>query len=282
LGSIRVVTDSTANLPADLAASKGIEVVPLQVMFGSESFADGIDITNEQFYERLKQSKALPTTSQPAPGQFAATYRRLLNDGASSIISLHISHRLSGTYAAAVAGREMVPGAKIAVLDTLSVTLGLGILALRAAEAVAAGLSHEEVVALIARLAPRTRVIFVVDTLEYLQKGGRIGAASAFLGSLLSLKPILAVRDGLVQPVERVRTKSRALDHLAKLVAQEVQPGSAVRLVVLHGQALGEATDLAESLRKTFQIPDMLIGEVGPVIATHTGPGAVGVAYYTE
>lgn len=282
MGSIRVVTDSTANLPADLVARKGIEIVPLQVLFGSESFADGIDLTNEQFYERLKQCRTLPTTSQPSPGQFAAAYRRLLNDGASSIVSLHISRHLSGTYAAAVAGRELVPEAQITVIDTLSVTLGLGLLAVRAVDAVAEGQSHDDVVALIERLSPRTRVFFVVDTLEYLQKGGRIGAASAFLGSLLSLKPILAIREGVVQPVERVRTKSRALDHLVKIVAQEVPPGNALRAAVLHFRALADATNLAESLQKTYRCQDIFIGEVGPVIATHAGPGAVGVAYYTE
>jgi len=282
LGNIRVVTDSLANLPADVAASKGIEVVPLQVIFGSEAFADGIDLTNEQFYERLRQSRALPTTSQPSAGQFAAVYQRLLSEGASSIVSVHVSRHLSGTYGAAVAGRELVPDARISVLDTLSITTGLGLLALRAADAVDKGMNHGQVVDLIESLSPRARVFFVVDTLEYLQKGGRIGAASAFLGSLLSLKPILAIREGVVQPVERVRTKSRALDHLAKLVAQEVPPGSVLHAAILHGQALEEATNLAERIHKNYRCQDLMIGEVGPVIATHTGPGVVGVAFYTD
>jgi DegV family protein with EDD domain len=283
VAGISIVTDSTANLPPELASQHGIEVVPLQVLFGKESFLDGVDLGTEEFYERLKAAPALPTTSQPSAGQFARVYKRLLREQDSdSIISLHLSRHLSGTYASAVAAREMMPEERITVIDTYSASMGLGLLALRAAREVAAGCEHEEVAKLIGRLAPRTRLMFVVDTLEYLHKGGRIGAASRFLGSLLSLKPILALREGAVQPLERVRTKARAVERLLDLVKSEVPPRSTLHAAVLHGRAPKEAAAIAEQLYGFYVCPDLIIAEVGPVIATHTGPGVVGITFYTE
>ncbi|MHB1133201.1 MAG: DegV family protein, partial [Chloroflexota bacterium] len=283
MAGISIVTDSTANLPPELARQHHIEVIPLQVLFGKESFLDGVDLGTEEFYERLKAAPALPTTSQPSAGQFVRVYKRLLREqGTESIISLHLSRHLSGTYASAVAAREMIPEEKITVIDTYSASMGLGLLALRAAAEVAAGGEHDEVAALIGRLAPRTRLMFVVDTLEYLHKGGRIGAASRFLGSLLSLKPILALREGVVQPLERVRTKARALERLLALVKADVPVNNKLHVAVLHGRAPKEAAAMADQLYGAYICPDLIIAEVGPVIAAHTGPGVVGVSYYSE
>ncbi|MCL4465777.1 MAG: DegV family protein [Chloroflexi bacterium] len=282
LARIRVVTDSTANLPPQLAASRGIEVVPLQLLIDSQCYADGIDITNDQFYDLLKHCKALPTTSQPSAGEFVAVYERLLKEGADSIVSLHISHHLSGTYASAVAARALMPKAKITVIDTLSVSMGLGLLALRAVQEIEEGADHEQTVATIERLVPNVRVLFVVDTLEYLHKGGRIGGASALLGSLLDLKPILAIKEGIIQPVERVRTKSKALDRLMGLIAEDLPVSARPHGAVIHGKGDHEAALLLGWLKEQYDCAQLLIGEVGPVIATHTGPGVFGVTYYCE
>ncbi len=281
MGAVRVVTDSTANLPKELAASLQIHVVPLRVLFGNEAFADGIDLTDEEFYQRLREAKVLPRTSQPSAGEFAEVYRRLAREGAS-IISIHISGKLSGTVASAEAARLMLPEAEITVLDTLSVSMGLGLLALRAAQAAQEGRPHGEIVEVVSQLSPRVRVMFVVDTLEYLQRGGRIGGAAALVGSLLSLKPILAVRDGRVEPLERVRTKAKAVERMLALMAEEVPAGARLHAAVLHGQAPAEATALAERLKVRFQPVEVFTGEVGPVLATHAGPGVLGVAFYCE
>lgn len=281
MGQVRVVTDSTSSIPRELAEKYHIEVVPLRVLFGNEAFAEDIDISKDEFYARLKQAKELPRTSQPSAGEFAAVYERLGRE-ADGIISIHISSKLSGTFASAEAARAMLPGLKLNVIDSGVVSMALGLLVLRAAEAAAEGRSLDEVTALVETLRPRMRVSFVVDTLEFLQKGGRIGGAAALVGSLLHVKPILTLRDGRVEPLERVRTKRRAVERLIHLLKEETKAGGRLHIAVLHGQAPKEAEALVQRLCETFGLDEIHIGEVGPVIATHTGPGVVGVAYYVE
>ena len=281
MGSVRVVSDSTANLPQELVAAHHIDVVPLQVLFGNDAYADGVDLNEEQFYRLLKESKALPRTSQPSAGEFAEVYRRLARDG-HSIISIHISGKLSGTVASAEAACGMVPEANVTVIDTLSASMGHGLLVLRAARAAQEGRSHEEIVDLVRLLAPRVRVFFVVDTLEYLQRGGRIGGAAALLGSVLSLKPILAIREGRVEAIERVRTKPKAIDRLIALLSEEIPDGATLQAAVLHGRAPEDAAALAGRIAERFKPRELITTEVGPVIATHAGPGVVGAAFYVE
>ncbi len=281
MGAVRVVTDSTANLPKELAASLHVHVVPLRVLFGNEAYADGVDLTDEEFYRRLREAKVLPRTSQPSAGEFAEVYRRLAREGAS-VISIHISGKLSGTVASAEAARLMLPEAEITVIDTLSVSMGLGLLVLRAAQAAQDGRSHGEIVQLVNQLSPRVRVMFVVDTLEYLQRGGRIGGAAALVGSLLSLKPILGVRDGRVEALEKVRTKAKAVERMLALMEEEVSAGARLHAAVLHGQAPAEAAALTERLKARFQPVEVFSSDVGPVLATHAGPGVVGIAFYVE
>lgn len=280
LASVRVVTDSTANLPDELVALHRIEVVPLQVLFGAESFRDGIDISRDQFFRRLKEAKELPKTSQPSAGEFAETYRRLTADG-SSVVSIHISNRLSGTVASAQTAQGMLPDARISVVDTLTASMAHGLALLRAAEAATAGAPHDEVVAIAQDVASRAQLYFVVDTLEYLHKGGRIGGATALVGSLVSIKPVLTVRDGRVETFEKVRTKARAVDRLLDIIGDESAGGS-LHLAVLHAGAPTEAASLEERIRTRYQPAEILTGEVGPVIATHTGPGVVGAAFYVD
>jgi DegV family protein with EDD domain len=267
-------------VPGDIVASHQIEVVPLQVLFGSDAYRDGVDISTYDFYRRLKEAKELPHTSQPSAGEFAEAYKRLTADG-SSVVSIHISSKLSGTVASAQAARDMVLGGRVSVVDTMTASMAMGLVVIRAAEAARAGHSHEDVVALAEDLSTKVEIQFIVDTLEYLQKGGRIGGAAALLASMLSVKPVLTVREGRVEALERVRTKSKAVERLVERIG-DAAAGGRLHLAVLHGNAPAEANALAESLQARFNPVEIYTGEVGPTIATHTGPGVVGAAFYVE
>ena len=220
MGRIAFVTDSTAGLPADQAEKYKVTVVPLQVMFGTQAYRDGLDLTQSQFFEKLKSAKTLPTTSQPTIGDFENAYKQLLNDPeVDSIISVHLSSKLSGTYSSAAAAVERIGAGsnkQITVIDSLSAYLGEGLMVIDGARAAESGKSHEEVVALIRAMVPDTTVLLLVDTLEYLQRGGRIGGAQALIGGLLNIKPILRVTDGALEPLERVRTRRKAMERLGR------------------------------------------------------------------
>jgi len=273
MGKVRVVTDSTADIPDALMREWGIAMVPLLVNFGAESYRDRVDITHQQFMERLAASKALPTTSQPSPGQFEEEYRRLAGEGAEGIVSLHISERLSGTVGAARLAAEAVADAvQVEVVDSRSVSLGLGFMALEAARGAREGADLATAVAAAQRMIPNTHIIFFADTLEYLQKGGRIGRAAAIAGSILALKPLMRIDEGVVVPHERTRTRSKAIDGLVKFVNDFPR---VKRLGVLKsGDA--DLEPLLDRLAPRFPRDTILVTEVSPVIAVHLGPGALG------
>jgi DegV family protein with EDD domain len=272
--AVRIVTDSTSDLPPALCERLGIAVVPLNVHVGERVYRDGVDLDAEQFFQILAARSDIPRTSQPSPALFAETYRQLTADG-SAVVSIHISSKLSGTVRSALLARDGLPEPEqVTVIDSLSASLGLGLLVLEAAEQARAGASRETIVSWIERRIPMVRIMFVVDTLEYLQRGGRIGRASAFLGSLLSIRPILKLEEGEVQPVERVRTRARALDRLAEFV--ETFP-RIDRLAILHGGAPGEAAALLDRIGARCPAERVLVGRYGPVIGAHAGPGGIGV-----
>jgi DegV family protein with EDD domain len=276
MGSIALVTDSTAYLPSEVVGQYGITVVPLYVNFGDESYRDNVDITPDDFYARLATTRVMPTTSQPSRGDFTAIYRRLVNQGATAIISAHISSLLSGTVSSATMARDDVPEVPIYVVDSLSTSMGLGYVVLEAARQAEAGRPAEEVVRSLERLRERVRVVFVVDTLEFLHRGGRIGGAAAFLGSMLSLKPLLALRDGRIEAVERVRTKRRAVSRMLELVKGEMGDRP-IRAAVLHAAALEEGKAFLEEVRGSLVCRESYLTPVSPVIGTHAGPGTVGL-----
>ena len=283
MAKIGFLVDSLARIPAELAEQYRIESIPLRVLFGEESFRELIDISDEEFFQRLKQARQLPTTSQPSPGEFVEAYRRIAQR-ADSIIAPVLAASLSGTYSAATQAAQMVAeeGIRVTVIDTRSAFMGCGMMALAGARAAAGGASHEECVAVIERLIPRMRILLVVDTLEYLYKGGRIGGASMILGSMLQVKPILALRDGVVVPVERVRTKRKAIDRVVELMAADVGTRP-YRCAIGHAAALDEALALGREVQG--RLPNFVefhMSTVGPVIATHTGPGTLGLVYYVE
>ncbi len=276
MSAVALVTDSTAYLPPELLERYSITVVPLYVRFGEEVFRDGVDITPEQFYARLRTSPVMPATSQPSAGDFLEAYRRLIEGGASAIVSIHISTKMSGTVPSALLAREQIPEVPIFIVDSLSTSMGLGFQVLEAARRLEAGQAVEEVVRAVEMLRERIRILFVVDTLEFLHRGGRIGGAQAFLGSLLNLKPLLAVRDGQVDAVERVRTKRRAVQRMLEILVSEVGDRP-IRAAVIQGGTPEEGGNLGEEVRSRLNCQELYIAELSPVIGTHAGPGTVGV-----
>lgn len=276
MSSVALVTDSTAYLPSNLLEQYKISVIPLYVRFGEEVFRDNVDMTPDQFYRRLQTSSVMPATSQPSAGDFMQLYQDLIEQGASTILSIHISSKLSGTISSAMLAREQVSSVPIHIVDSASTSMGLGFLVLEAARALEAGQTLEQVVPQLESLREAVRILFVVDTLEFLHKGGRIGGAQAFLGSMLSLKPLLAVRDGQVDAVERVRTKRRAVQRMLDIFVEEL--GSQVlRAAILQAAAVEEAEVLRKIVGERLNCQELLVAELSPAIGTHAGPGTVGL-----
>jgi DegV family protein with EDD domain len=284
MGRIAFVTDSTAGMPPDQVKEHKVTVVPLQVVFGTESFRDGIDLTQDEFFKRLKEAKSLPTTSQPSVADFEEAYKKLLDDPeVDSIISVHLSSRLpSGTFSSATQAAERLganSNKKISVIDSHSAYMGEGLMVINGARAAKEGKSHDEIVKMIEEMRPKTRVLLLVDTLEYLQKGGRIGGAQAFLGGLLNIKPILQVKEGRVEPLERVRSRRKAMERIAEIGAEEAK-GKPCQVVVGHGQAPEDAAALRAMLREKMTITEEFTSDLGPVLSTHTGPGVLGFVFH--
>ena len=275
-GQVAIVTDSTADIPAQLARTRSITVVPLTLHFEGRSLLDGVDIRPSEFYRKLPNATTHPTTSQPSPGRFAETYEELLSNH-SEVVSIHISEKLSGTYASAVQGAEMTDPKRVHVLDSELVSMSLGLLTLAASELSSQGASAETVMERMTAMREEVQTYFSVATLEFLRRGGRIGRASALLGSVLRVKPVLCIRDGLVTPLERVRTFDRALNRVVELT-REVDRGKGLCVIVGHADAEGDAQRVAHELEPTAET--LMIQPLGPVVGAHAGPGVVGVGCY--
>jgi DegV family protein with EDD domain len=288
-GHIRILTDSLAWIPEPVLGEYDIRVVPLHVTFGTEQFTETIDLTSQEFYDRLRSTgrngDAHPTTSQPAVGEFLAAYREAASD-ASAILSVHASAKLSGTYRSATMAaallREERPDVRIETLDTQQIATAQGIVAIQAAERAARGDSFEEVVAGARNMLPKPRVLLVVETLEYLRRGGRIGRAQALLGSLLHVRPILTVVDGEVAPLERTRTRSRAQERILDLMAEYAQGRPLGHVGVGHAAAEEDGQALLELVRSRFTVQRLLFAEIGPVIGTYVGPGAFALTFHCD
>jgi fatty acid kinase fatty acid binding subunit len=278
--AVRVVTDSTAYLPAVVAAAARLHVVPLTVTVSGRDGREGLDLSPEDVAEALRERRVTVTTSRPAPAEFVEAYRRLLADGADGVVSVHLSARLSGTYESAqIAAREI--GSRVAVVDSASAGMAVGFVALAASEAAAEGGDLDVVRDAARAAANRTNTLFYVDTLEFLRRGGRISAASALVGTALAVKPILHVVNGQVVLREKVRTTSRALSRLGDL-AIEAAGESDVDIAVQHLDAADRAATLHESLlgRLGSRVRYAYLSEVGAVVAAHTGPGVIGIAVH--
>ena len=275
-GKVAIVTDSTADLPPQLTKSRSIRVVPLTLNFEGRSLLDGVDIRPSEFYRKLPNATTHPTTSQPSPGQFAEVFTELLGEYAE-IVSIHISEKLSGTYASAVQAAEMTDSSRVRVLDSHLVSMSLGLLTLAASQMAANGDNADAIVQRAGEMRDRVQTFFSVATLEFLRRGGRIGRASALLGSVLQVKPVLCIRDGLVTPLERVRTFDRALNRIVEL-AREVDTGKGLCVIVGHGDAEADAERVARELEPVAET--LMIQPLGPVVGAHAGPGVVGVGCY--
>jgi len=272
---VRVVTDSACDLPDDLIERNGIEVVPLTIRFGNEELIDRKELSTDEFWRRLADSDVLPETSAPSAGAFESAFRRMVEDGATGIICINLSSKLSATMQSAqVAAQAVQADCPVVVIDSLMVSMGLGSLCLTAAQRAADGDSLESIVANVTDRRNRSKLYGTLDTLEFLKKGGRVGNARALLGSMLAIKPVLEVRDGVVEEAGKVRTRSKAL----RLLVDRVKEGPFENLSVLHGNApdVGELLDLLEPLAARDQI---VVGQIGPVIGTHAGPRVIGVTF---
>ncbi|HXL78576.1 MAG TPA: DegV family protein [Candidatus Eisenbacteria bacterium] len=266
-----VVTDSTADLPEEWRTRYGIAVVPLKVIFENETFRDRVDITDDEFFRRLGTATKLPTTSAPSPGEFADVYRKLAEDH-DGCISIHLGAQLSATVQAAQIGAESVEGFKVKVIDSETVTMPIAFLCKVAAESE----TLAEATAAVEERVPKCRVLALLDTLRYLEMGGRLSRAQAMIGTMLDLKPLLLVADREIKPVERVRTRSRAITRMVEFLRAELP---VEHVAVVHAQAPEEAETIAAGLRLELPDQEIVIGEIGAVLGTHTGPRALGAVY---
>ena len=275
---VAIVTDSTSDL-GPLAAGAGVEVVPLTIRFGSEEYRDGVDLTEDEFYRKLQESASTPITAQPTPALFAQTYRRLLDGGASHIVSLHLPDTLSGTInSAAIAAREIKPEA-ITVVDTRTASAGLGMLALDAAARAAAGEAPGAIAAAIRDEAARLRFYATIPSLTFLARGGRIGHLSGLVGNVLKIVPILTIEDGRIKEVAKVRTFARAVDRIVEMVLEQTAGKTGVRFALIHSLAPALAKDVADRITAAVTPASLIVCPVGPTVGTHAGPGAVGVFF---
>lgn len=278
--NVRIVTDTTATLPPGYAAAHGIEVVPQIIVFGEESFREDVDLSYDEFIRRLKASPQLPKTAAPSVGDIINAYELQLG-AARTVISIHPSTEVSGTVRSALNARaESFPGADIRVIDTRTVAGNLASMVIAAAEWAEGGVDADQIVNRLTALIPRGRTYFLVATLEYLQKGGRIGGASALIGSMLQIKPILELRDGRVEAFEKVRTYRQALERLKQLVMEECPHSSEAHLCIMHADDLDTAQRLVSDLKRVLGLDEMPIYSVGCAITTHAGPGALGVGFF--
>ena len=273
---IRIVTDSTADLPTEICQQLGVEVVPLKIQFGTDTYIDRITMDSQQFYEKLTLSSVHPSTSQPSPNDFLEVYERILSEPDVEILSIHISSAMSGTYQSATIAASMLnQQSAIHIFDSLTASYGIGALVVAAAQDIQDGKTIEEIYTHLKQIRSQFHIFFLLDTLEYLKRGGRIGKVSAFVGSLLNVKPILYVdQEGHVVAKDKARGQKKALDRLVELIEEEI-PSKRIHLQI----AISDNRELAEYLHQLIanrlDVRSMMYISLSPAIGTHTGPGAV-------
>jgi DegV family protein with EDD domain len=270
--TVKIVTDSTADLPSQLAQQLGITVVPVYVRFGDKVYRDRVDISEDEFYQKLVESPTHPTTSQPSPSDFASVYSKLSTE-TDEIVSIQVTSKLSGTYNSAVQGRELARvGCRIEVVDSLSVSMGLGLITMAAARLAEAGESLQRVMEEIGQAIPNIRLLAVFDTLKYLLRGGRIGRAKALLGSMLNVKPMLTMRDGELCPAGLCRTRSKGIERLFDLVRNTL---NIQELAIVHSTTPDEAGSLRERIGAIFDKRQIHLAKLGPALGVHAGPSTL-------
>lgn len=279
---IAVVTDSTTYLPPDVRDRLNIPVIPLNVLWGEEVLKDEVDIDPPTFYRRLQTARVMPTTSQPSVGEFQGFFRQVAEDQKTdTIVAVFISSELSGTIASAEAAKALLPDLRIEIIDSRSTSMGQGFQAMAAAEAAQAGASLDEVIAAAARVRENLHILFMMDTLEFLHRGGRIGGGKRFLGTALQIKPLLEL-DGVIEAVEQVRTKKRALARMLEILRERAGSSPVFRAAVVHANAPEDAQALKTEVQSLLNPQELYLAEVSPVIGTHSGPGTLGVCIVTR
>jgi DegV family protein with EDD domain len=280
-GNTAIVLDSTADFPEAPRRFPNWRVVPLYVRFGDESFRDYVELGPDRFYARLREAAELPTTSQPTPGDFAATYEQL--GGYARIFSIHVASRLSGTFESARTAADLDGGSRVRTIDSSSASAAIAMLALAIQRRLERGTSDEEVDELVERYKRDAGLRFTVDTLEFLQRGGRIGRAQAMAGNLLNVKPILTIRDGEVVPLKRVRGWKKALLEFEHDFAETSEDVPGLRVGIAHAEAPGRAEELAEAVRRLRPAAEIeLVTTLGAVVGTHAGPGTIGFFWFSD
>ncbi len=274
---VRIVTDSTADLPSEVVARLGITVLPLTIYFGQKSIRDGVDVSREEFFKRLERYPTPPTTSSPTIKQFDDTFNELARNG-DAVVAIFVSSKLSETFRnASRAAAPLLGRSKIVVIDSQLVTIGLGMLVTAAAESAARGDSLDDVVKLVRGMIPKIYIGFFVETLDYLERGGRIGPAQAFLGNMLNIKPLLILEDGEVVALEKVRTRAKAIEKLVEFISEFAH---IERMIILHSNTPEDVNLLIEQINLVLPNLDITVDHYGPVAATHVGPNALGVVVY--
>ena len=276
--SVHIVTDSSCDLPDNLITEMNIKIVPLKIRFGDTEFVDRVELTTEQFWEKCQASDELPSTAAPSPGAFVEEFQNSASEGATGVVAIILSGELSATIEAAQQAAQLVKDEiEVRVIDSRTVTLGLGSVVMGAASAANSGANIEEVAAVASDSVNRTQVHAALDTLENLRKGGRIGAAGSLLGSMLSIKPLIEVRNGVVEPAGKQRTRGKALGYLVGVVEQNAD--QIEQIFVTHA-ACDDVESFVEQVKSVVSV-EVLVGEVGPVVGAHAGIGTIGVAFQT-
>ncbi|MFC2007751.1 DegV family protein [Chloroflexota bacterium] len=274
--TIKIVTDSTADLSPEIIEELGITVVPLYVCFGKDVYRDKVEITEDDFYERLLEDPIHPTTTQPTPQDFAEVYRQLSSE-ADGIISIHISEKLSGTCSSALQGKKLVEkGCPIEVIDSKTTSMALGLIVMAAANIAKTGKSLPQVVEEVKQVVSNVQLLVIFDTLTYLAKGGRIGKAKSLLGALLSVKPVLTIKDGEFVPVSQVRSRAKGIERLFEFAKDTTDIED---LAVIHSTTPDEAKPLADRISSTLSLKQVRIARLGPVLGVHGGPGVLAIAF---
>jgi DegV family protein with EDD domain len=278
MSKVALVTDSTSYIPKELVEKHDITVIPQVLIWDDKTFRDGIDIQPDEFYDRLKKSSSMPSTSQAQPVTFEKVFTKLLDEG-HEVLAVLISEKLSGTISSAVQAKNNMPDAPVEIVDSKTTAMAMGFLVLEAARAAQQGASLKEIKAWVESALNNTGVLVTVDTLEFLHRGGRIGGGARFLGTALNIKPILEVVDGRLEAVERVRTRGKALSRLVQLAEERIGNRRPVRLATLHAAAEEDAQSLLKRLNGNIEVAENVVSQVSPVVGTHVGPGTVGLAF---
>lgn len=281
MSGIAVITDSTCTIPDELITRYHIGIAPQVLIWEGKTLYDGVDMTPPQFYEKLAHASTLPTTSQATVASFLTLFKPLVAAG-TPIVAVLLSSKLSGTVQSALQAKEEFPGARIEIIDSSHVGMSLGFQALMTARQAEAGASFDEVVAYARRAAPHTGILIVVDTLEFLHRGGRIGGAARLVGTVLNFKPILEIQDGAVEALERVRTKAKALARILDLTEERVSGHSNLRIGAMHGAAEEDARALLELAKARFHPVETTLSWATPVLGAHTGPGTLALSYCVD